>query len=138
MIRITGNVIVHIKDDKEHDRHLHKFIAVAYEHSPALNSGKSAVKEPSLTFLGCVYDKNWTHPVPAKFSVVHNLPPKRHHHSSRSSLAWSYYYHYLCLDFHPSLYLSVNCSRKAWCSNGINHTRKPLTPSNASSVQTPP
>ena len=68
MIEITNYVIVHDKDDEEHDGCLHKLMEVS--------SGKCAVKQPSITFFGCVYDKQGEHADPAKVSAVHNMPPE--------------------------------------------------------------
>ena len=65
MIGITDDVIVHDKDDTEHDRCLHKLMEIAHEHGLVFIGGKCAVKQSSVTFFACVYDKDGTHPDPA-------------------------------------------------------------------------
>ena len=44
VISITDNVVVHWKDDKEHDKHLHKFMRVTHEHGLVFNKDRFAVK----------------------------------------------------------------------------------------------
>ena len=127
MIGIADDVNSHGKDDEEHDRCIHKQMKVAPEHCSVFNGGNCAVRQPSVTFFGYICDKDRTHPDQAKGCAMHNMPLQRHQYSSRNSLAWSYTYHYLCLHFQPSLHQSVNCSRRAWSSHGMNHTRNPLT-----------
>ena len=72
MIGITDNV--HGKDDKEQDKHLHKFMIVVCKHGLVFNKDKCAVKQTSILFFGCVYDVNGAHPDPEKVSVVNKMP----------------------------------------------------------------
>ena len=54
---------------------IHKLMEAACEHGLVLNGIKCIVKQPSVTFLGCVCDKDGAHPDPAKVSTVHNMSP---------------------------------------------------------------
>ena len=74
VIGIADNVVVHGKDDKEHDKHLHKFMRVTHEHGLVFNKDKCAVKQTSIVFLGCVHDTNGAHPDPEKACAVHKMP----------------------------------------------------------------
>ena len=74
VIGITDDGVIHGKDD-EHNRGLHKWMALACEHGLVFNSRKCIIKQPSMTFFGCLCDKNGAHPDPAKVSAVHNMPP---------------------------------------------------------------
>ena len=51
VISITDDVVVHGKDDKAHDKHLHKFMTVTCEHGLVFNKDKCAVKQTSIVFL---------------------------------------------------------------------------------------
>ena len=73
VIGITDVVVVHGKDDKEHDKHLHKFMRIGHEHGLVFNKDKSAVKQTSVVFLGCVYDATGVHFYPEKVSAVHKM-----------------------------------------------------------------
>ena len=70
---ITDDLVVHGKDDKEHDKHLHKFMRVTCEHGLVINKDKCAVKQTSVVFFGCVYDATGVHPDPKKVSTVYTL-----------------------------------------------------------------
>ena len=54
VIGIADEVIIHGKDDEDHDRNLHK---------------------DSVTFFGTVYDANGAHPDPKKVDAIHKMPP---------------------------------------------------------------
>ena len=73
VIGIADDVVVHGKDDKEHDKHLHKFLRVTHEHGIVFNNDKCAVKQTSMVSFGCVYDANGAHPDPEKVSAVHKM-----------------------------------------------------------------
>ena len=136
MIGITDDVIVHSKDDKNiTDASTTSWNCLV--NVSMCSTMESAVKQQSVTFFCCVYYKNGAHNDPTKVSRVQSMPPPRDTNSKCSS-ALSHTYHHLCLHVHPSLHLSVNCSRRTWSSNGMNHTRKPLSLSNAWSAQTLP
>ena len=62
MIGIRDSVVVHGKDDEEHNQQLHKLMKVAQEHGPVFSGEKCAVKCNSMKFFGCVYDKDGVHP----------------------------------------------------------------------------
>ena len=74
VIGIADDIIIHGKDDAEHDRRLHKFMKVAREHGLVLNKKKCEVKSNSVKFFGCVYDKHGAHPDPSKVSVIKEMP----------------------------------------------------------------
>ena len=48
VIGITDDVVVHGKDDKEHEKCLHQQIRVTSEHWLVFNKGKCAVKQTSI------------------------------------------------------------------------------------------
>ena len=73
VIGIADDIIIHGKDDAEHDRRLYKFMKVAREHGLVLNK-KCEVKSNSVKFLGCVYDKHGAHPDPSKVSAIKEMP----------------------------------------------------------------
>ena len=74
VIGITDDIIIHGKDDTEHDRRLHKFMKVTREHGLVLNKKKCEVKSNSVKFFGCVYDKHGAHPDPSKVSAIKEMP----------------------------------------------------------------
>ena len=73
VIGITDEIIIHGKDNAEHDRRLHKFMKVTREHGLVLNK-KCAVKSNSVKFFGCVYDKHGAQPYPSKVSAIKEMP----------------------------------------------------------------
>ena len=75
VIGITDDVVIHGKDDEDHDRNLHNFMCVACEHSLVFNGEKCEVKKDSVTFFGTVYDANGAHPDPKKVDAIHKMPP---------------------------------------------------------------
>ena len=68
-------VVVHGKDDEEHDRRLHNLMRVAHEHGLIFNREKCYMKTTSVTFFGTVYDKDGAHPDPKKVEAIHKMPP---------------------------------------------------------------
>ena len=75
VIGITDDVIIHGKDDEDHDRNLHNFMRTACEHGLVFNGEKCEVKKDSVTFFGTVYDANGAHPDPKKVDAIHKMPP---------------------------------------------------------------
>ena len=75
VIGIADDIVVHGKDDAEHDRWLHKLMRVAREHGLVFNREKYDVKSSLVTFFGTVYDKNGAHPDPKKVEAIHSMPP---------------------------------------------------------------
>ena len=75
VIGIADDIVVHGKDDAEHDRRLHKLMRVAREHGLVFNREKCDVKSSSVTFFGTVYDKNGAHLDPKKVEAIHSMPP---------------------------------------------------------------
>ena len=74
VIGITDDIIMHGKDDAEHDRRLHKFMKVTREHGLVLNKKKCEFKSNSIKVFGCVYDKHGPHPDPSKVSAIREMP----------------------------------------------------------------
>ena len=72
VIKITDDIIIHGKDDAEHDRRLHKFMKVTREHGLVLNK-KCEIKSNSVKFFGCVYDKHRACPDPSKVSAIKEI-----------------------------------------------------------------
>ena len=85
VIGITDDIIIHGKDDAEHDRRLHKFMKVAREHGLVLNK-KCEVKSNSVKFFGCVYDKHGAHPDPSKVSTIKEMPAPQNKREIQSFL----------------------------------------------------
>ena len=75
VIGITDDVIIHGKDDEDHDSNLHNFMRVACEHGLIFNGEKCEVKKDSVTFFETVYDANGAHPDPKKVDAIHKMPP---------------------------------------------------------------
>ena len=76
VIGISDNIVIHGKDDAEHNRHLHNLIQVAHEHGLVFNWEKCDVKATSVTFFGTVYDEDGAHPDPKKVEAIHKMPPQ--------------------------------------------------------------
>ena len=74
VIGIADDVVVHGRDDKEHDQCLHTLMQVTREHGLVFNGEKCAVKQPSIKFFGWIYDKEGAHPDPSKVTAIHNMP----------------------------------------------------------------
>ena len=74
VIGIADDIIIHGKDDVEHDRRLHKFMKVTREHGLVVNKKKCEVKSNSVKFFSCVYDKHGAHPDPSKVSAIKEMP----------------------------------------------------------------
>ena len=75
VIGIADDIVVHGKDDAEHNRRLHHLMQVAREHGLVFNRDKCEVKATSVTFFGTVYDKDGAHPDPKKVEAIHKMPP---------------------------------------------------------------
>ena len=79
VIRITDDIIIHSKDDAEHDRRRLK------ENMGWYWTKKCEVKSNSVKFFGCVYDKHGAHLDPSKVSAIKEMPtPQR-----ASELPWN-------------------------------------------------
>ena len=72
-IGITDDVVIHGKDDEDHDLNLHRFMCIAREHGLVFNGDKCEVKKDSVTFFGTVYDADGAHPDPKKVDAVHQM-----------------------------------------------------------------
>ena len=74
-IGIADDVVIHGKDDAEHNRNLHKFMHFVREHGLVFNGEKCEGKQDSVTFFGTVYNADGTHPDHQKVHAVHQMPP---------------------------------------------------------------
>ena len=70
-IGIADDVVIHGKDDEEHDWNLHRFMHVAQQHELVFSGGKCEVKKDSVTFFGTVYNTDGAHPELKKVDAVH-------------------------------------------------------------------
>ena len=73
-IGITDDVIVHGKDDKDHDQNLHHLMKVAQKCGLVFNAAKCFIKTPQIKFFGMVYDANGVHPDPEKCAEIQAIP----------------------------------------------------------------
>ena len=73
-IGITDDVVIHRRDNEEHDWNLHRFMCVAHEHRLVFNGDKCEIKKDSVTFFGTVYNTDGAHPDPKKVDAVHHMP----------------------------------------------------------------
>ena len=73
-IGITDDIIIHGKDNEEHDQNLHRLMRVAREHGLVFSGDKCEVKKDSVTFFGTVYNADGAHPDPKKVDAVHQMP----------------------------------------------------------------
>ena len=73
-IAITDDVIVHGKDDEDHDRNLHHLMKVAQKCGLVFNAAKCFIKTPQIKFFGMVYDANGVHPDPEKCAEIQAIP----------------------------------------------------------------
>ena len=99
VIIIADDIIIYGKDDAEHDRRLHKFMKVTREHGLVLNKKKCEVKNNSVKFFGCVYDKHGAHPDPSKVSAIKEMPAPQNKGELQSFLGMVTY----CSPFIPQL-----------------------------------
>ncbi|KAK7088654.1 hypothetical protein V1264_022553 [Littorina saxatilis] len=73
-IGITDDVIVHGKDEEDHDRNLHHLMDVARKCGLVFNSDKCHIKTSQIKFFGMIYDLEGVHPDPDKCSEIQALP----------------------------------------------------------------
>ena len=73
-IGITDDVIIHGKDDKDHDRNLHHLMKVAQKCGLVFNSAKCFIKTLQIRFFGMVYDANGVHPDLEKCAEIQAIP----------------------------------------------------------------
>ena len=73
-IGITDDVIVHGKDDEDHDRNLHHLMKVAQKCGLVFNAAKCFIKTPQIKFFGMVYDANGVRPDPEKCAEIQAIP----------------------------------------------------------------
>ena len=88
VIRISDDIIIYGKDDAEHDRRLHKFMAVTREYGLVLNKKKCEIKSNSVKFFGCVYDKHRAHPDLSKVSAIKEMPAPQNKGELQTCLEW--------------------------------------------------
>ena len=73
-IGITDDVIVHSKDDKDHDRNLHHLMKVAQKCGLVFNAVKCFIKTSQIKFFGMVYDANGVRLDPEKCAEIQAIP----------------------------------------------------------------
>ena len=73
VIGIADDVVIHGKDDEEHDWWFNKLMKAAQVHGLIFNGEKCAVKCNLVKFFGCVYYKDGDHPDPAKVRAVKEM-----------------------------------------------------------------
>ena len=73
VIGIADDVVIHGCNDKEHDQCLHTLMQVTREHGLVFNGEKCATKQPSIKFLGWIYDKDSAYLDPSKVTAIHNM-----------------------------------------------------------------
>ena len=73
-IGITDDIIVHGKDEEEHDRNLHHLMRIAAKSGLVLNAEKCSIKTPQVKFFGMIYDAEGVHPDPEKCEEIHAMP----------------------------------------------------------------
>jgi hypothetical protein len=75
VINIADDINVHGRTEEEHDRRLRRLMEVARKNGLIFNPKKTKIKAPSITFFGCVYDKEGIHPDPKKVKAIHDMDP---------------------------------------------------------------
>ncbi|XP_072181419.1 uncharacterized protein [Diadema setosum] len=73
-IGIADDIVVFGHNEAEHDKALHNLMTVARKYGLVFNAEKCSIKQPQITFFGCVYDKDGIHPDPAKVRDIVSLP----------------------------------------------------------------
>lgn len=73
VISIADDITVFGRDEKEHDKNLHKLMQRAREHGLVFNPNKCHIKGDSIKFFGNIYNKNGVHPDPEKVQAIANL-----------------------------------------------------------------
>ena len=91
VIGIADDIIIHGKDDAEHDRRLHKFMKITREYGLVLNKKKCEVLCNSVKFFGCVCDKHRAHPDPSKVSAIKEMPAPQNKGELQSFLGMATY-----------------------------------------------
>ena len=73
-IGIADDVVVHGKNESEHDANLHRLMQVAVKEGLVFNSKKCDIRAEKIKFFGTIYDRNGAHPDPAKVKAINELP----------------------------------------------------------------
>lgn len=73
-IGITDDIIVHGKDEEEHDRNLHHIMHIAKKSGLVFNPIKCHIKTPSIKFFGTIFDVEGAHPDPSKCAEIQAIP----------------------------------------------------------------
>ena len=109
VIAIADDVIIHGKDDEDHDRNKHNFMHTACEHGLVFNGEKCEVKKDSVSFFGTVCDASGAHPDPKKVDAIHKMPPPDNKQKLQHFLGMVTY----LSPFIPSLYTHHTTMRTA-------------------------
>ena len=88
VIRIADDIIIHGKDDTEHDRRLHKFMKVTREHGLVLNKKKCEVKSNSSSSLAVFMTSTEPTQIHQRSVPSRRCLPHRKKESFRASLEW--------------------------------------------------
>ena len=72
IICIADDIIIHGKNDEEHDINMKKFLQRCETEGIALNKKKMQIKVEKLTFMGHMISKNGLSPDPAKVEAIKN------------------------------------------------------------------
>ena len=72
-IGITDNVIVHGKDEEDHDKNLNDIMLVAQKCGLMFTTDKCKIKTPQIKFFGMIYDADGVHPDPTKCAEIQAL-----------------------------------------------------------------
>ena len=70
---IANYILLHSKEDVEHNQCLCKFMCITHDYCLVLNSQRRIVKATSVKFVGCVYDAKDVQVDPKKLSAIHTM-----------------------------------------------------------------
>ena len=136
IIRLTDDIIMHVKDDAEHNRRLHKFMKVTREHGLVLNKKKCEVKSNSCQVLWICLWQAWS---PSRsIKCQHHQGDACPTEQRRAlELPWN---GNISLTIHPATIFSYSNSQRTsedWCRTvGMLHIKLHLTSSNHWYVRT--
>ena len=127
VIVVTDDIIIHRKDNEEHDQDLHRFMCITHKHGLVFNGDKCEVKKDSVTFCGTVYNTDGAHPDNKKVDAVHQMPPPQTPSQLQQFLGMVTY----LSPFIPSLSTHTvpqwELLKRTQSSSGTLPIRKPLT-----------
>ena len=116
VIWITHDIIIYGKNDAEHDRRLHKFMKVTWDHGLVLNKKMCKVK-----FFGYVYNKHRAHPDPLKVIAIKEMSALQRR---ASALPWNSNISHD--SSHNYLLIQQDCWRLMWNTVQMQHIKSYL------------